>query len=85
MRRRRMGPEYQRPRTLPPNCCGAASIRQGSVMIQIQNIIKTYGKKDNLFTALDDVSFEVPDNSTVSIIGKSGSQVYLDAHYEWPR
>ncbi len=42
-------------------------------MIQIQNIIKTYGKKDNLFTALDDVSFEVPDNSTVSIIGKSGS------------
>jgi putative ABC transport system ATP-binding protein len=42
-------------------------------MIQIQNINKTYGKKDNLFTALDDVSFEVPDNSTVSIIGKSGS------------
>jgi putative ABC transport system ATP-binding protein len=42
-------------------------------MIQIQNITKTYGKKDNLFTALDDVSFEVPDNSTVSIIGKSGS------------
>ncbi len=42
-------------------------------MIQIQNISKTYGKKDNLFTALDNVSFEVPDKSTVSIIGKSGS------------
>jgi putative ABC transport system ATP-binding protein len=42
-------------------------------MIQIQNIVKTYGKKDNLFTALDDVSFEVPDSTTVSIIGKSGS------------
>ncbi len=42
-------------------------------MIQVKNLVKMYGKKDNLFTALDDVSFDVPDSSTVSIIGKSGS------------
>ncbi len=42
-------------------------------MITIRNLSKTYGKKENLFTALDDISFEVPTGSTISIIGKSGS------------
>jgi putative ABC transport system ATP-binding protein len=42
-------------------------------MISIKHIVKTYGKKDNPFIALQDVSFEVPDSSTISIIGKSGS------------
>lgn len=42
-------------------------------MIKVTNLSKTYGKKDALFTALDDVSFEVPDKSTIAIIGKSGS------------
>lgn len=42
-------------------------------MIAVQHITKSYGKKENIFTALDDVSFEVPDKSTVAIIGKSGS------------
>lgn len=32
-----------------------------------------YGKKESSFTALQDVSFSVPDGSTVAIIGKSGS------------
>lgn len=42
-------------------------------MIQVQNITKTYGKKKNAFTALDDVSVEIPDGASVAIIGKSGS------------
>lgn len=42
-------------------------------MIVVSHLTKTYGKKDNLFTALDDVSFEVVSKSTVAIIGKSGS------------
>ncbi len=46
-------------------------------MIVIQNLTKTYGKKDrkgdSRFTALDNVSFTIEDKSTVAIIGKSGS------------
>lgn len=42
-------------------------------MIEVKNVTKTYGKKDSLFTALDSVSFSIPEGSTVAIIGKSGS------------
>lgn len=42
-------------------------------MISIYKLTKTYGKKENLFTALSNVSFSIPDESTVAIIGKSGS------------
>ena len=42
-------------------------------MITIKHLHKTYGKKDNLFTALADISFSIEDKTTVSIIGKSGS------------
>jgi putative ABC transport system ATP-binding protein len=42
-------------------------------MIEIKNIVKTYGKKQNVFTALDNVSFEIPSGATVAIVGKSGS------------
>ena len=42
-------------------------------MITIRNITKTYGKKNNKFKALDDVSFEISDGASVAIIGKSGS------------
>lgn len=42
-------------------------------MIEVKGVTKTYGKKQNLFTALDDVSFTVPDGSSVAIVGKSGS------------
>lgn len=33
----------------------------------------TYGKKTSTFTALDDVSFTIPDGASVAIVGKSGS------------
>lgn len=42
-------------------------------MIKVKNITKTYGKKESTFTALKDVSFEVPDGAAVAIVGKSGS------------
>ncbi|MFW5720204.1 MAG: ABC transporter ATP-binding protein [Candidatus Dojkabacteria bacterium] len=42
-------------------------------MLQVKNVIKTYGKRDNVFNALNGVSFEVQEGETVAIIGKSGS------------
>jgi putative ABC transport system ATP-binding protein len=42
-------------------------------MIEVRSVTKTYGKKSNIFTALDDVSFEIPDGASVAILGKSGS------------
>ncbi len=42
-------------------------------MIEIKHITKTYGKKQNAFKALDDISFVIPDGASVAIIGKSGS------------
>jgi putative ABC transport system ATP-binding protein len=42
-------------------------------MITITNLTKTYGKRENIFTALSNVSLIIKDKSTVSIIGKSGS------------
>jgi putative ABC transport system ATP-binding protein len=42
-------------------------------MIVIRGVTKTYGKKHNIFKALDDVNFTIPDGASVAIIGKSGS------------
>lgn len=42
-------------------------------MIEVRNITKTYGKKQNKFTALDNMSFTIPDGASVAILGKSGS------------
>jgi len=42
-------------------------------MIQVEQLNKTYGKKQNVFHAVKDVSFEIPDGASVAIIGKSGS------------
>lgn len=42
-------------------------------MIEVKNVTKTYGKKQATFTALDDVSFSIPDGASVAILGKSGS------------
>ena len=42
-------------------------------MIEVRQVSKTYGKKKNSFTALDNVSFEIPDGASVAILGKSGS------------
>lgn len=42
-------------------------------MIEVRNVTKVYGKKAATFTALNDVSFTIPDGSSVAIVGKSGS------------
>jgi len=42
-------------------------------MIEVKNVTKIYGKKDNAFKALDDVSFTIPIGASVAILGKSGS------------
>ena len=42
-------------------------------MIEVKHITKIYGKKKNTFTALDDVSLNIEEGSSVAILGKSGS------------
>ncbi len=42
-------------------------------MIEVREVTKTYGKKKAAFTALDNVSFTIPDGASVAIVGKSGS------------
>lgn len=42
-------------------------------MIDVQELSKVFGKKDTQFTALKNISFSIPDSSTVAIVGKSGS------------
>jgi putative ABC transport system ATP-binding protein len=42
-------------------------------MIEVKHVTKTYGKKHNIFKALKDVSFTIPDGASVAILGKSGS------------
>jgi putative ABC transport system ATP-binding protein len=42
-------------------------------MIDVRGVTKIYGKKDNAFKALSDVSFTIPDGASVAILGKSGS------------
>jgi putative ABC transport system ATP-binding protein len=42
-------------------------------MIELRGVTKTYGKKQNVFKALDNINFTIPDGASVAIVGKSGS------------
>lgn len=42
-------------------------------MIEVRGISKAYGKKENRFMVLDNVSFSIPEGASVAIVGKSGS------------
>lgn len=42
-------------------------------MIEVKNLNKVYGKKENVFVALKDVNLVIPKGSTVAVTGKSGS------------
>lgn len=42
-------------------------------MIEIKGVTKTYGKKQSVFKALDDINFTIPNGASVAIVGKSGS------------
>lgn len=46
---------------------------KGNNVIEVKNVTKTYGKKANVFVALDDISFTIPQGASVAILGKSGS------------
>jgi putative ABC transport system ATP-binding protein len=42
-------------------------------VIELRGVTKTYGKKQNKFTALSDINFTLQDGVSVAIVGKSGS------------
>ena len=42
-------------------------------MLKVVNVSKEFPSGDGRVTAVDNVSFDVPDGQFVSIIGKSGS------------
>ncbi len=42
-------------------------------MIEIKQVSKVYGKKDNMFVALDNINLTVDEGVRVAIVGKSGS------------
>lgn len=42
-------------------------------MIEVKNVAKVYGKRDQAFHALSGVSFQIPTGASVAIVGKSGS------------
>lgn len=42
-------------------------------MIEVEKLRKQYGKKQNIFIALKNVSFSITEGQTVAIVGKSGS------------
>lgn len=42
-------------------------------MIEVKEVRKVYGKKSTAFTALDGVSFTIPEGASVAVVGKSGS------------
>lgn len=42
-------------------------------MITLNGVVKTYGRKDQLFYALNDINLTIPDGASVAIVGKSGS------------
>lgn len=42
-------------------------------MIEVKDVCKTYGKAENLFTALYKINTQIPSGASAAIIGKSGS------------
>lgn len=42
-------------------------------MIEVIGLSKAYGDRENRFMVLDNVSFTIPNNASVAIVGKSGS------------
>lgn len=42
-------------------------------MIEVKKVSRVFGKKENVFIALKDISFSIPEGSIVAIVGKSGS------------
>lgn len=47
-------------------------IGKGFTMLQLKNVVKTYGSGDNVVTALNGVSITFRENEFVAILGHSG-------------
>lgn len=54
------------------NLCRKIVKQRGEAMLQLKNVVKTYGSKDNLVTALNGVSISFRENEFVAILGHSG-------------
>ena len=52
---------------------GSIIRKGGGTMLQVRNIEKYYGSKNNVTKALDRVSFDVADGEFIAIMGASGS------------
>ncbi len=48
-------------------------MKKSQLVLEANNITKTYGKDDNIFTALHSLSLTIKKGESVAIIGKSGS------------
>jgi putative ABC transport system ATP-binding protein len=44
-----------------------------NIILDIKNLVKTFKSGGKTLTVLNDVSFSVPEGSTISIVGPSGS------------
>lgn len=42
-------------------------------VLQVKNLVKTYGKNEHEFKALDNINLVIDEGETVAIVGKSGS------------
>ena len=42
-------------------------------ILEVKNLVKTYGKGENKVRAVDDISFSVDEGEFVAIVGASGS------------
>ena len=40
-----------------------------TLMIELKNVNKIYGKKSSTFTALQDINLEITDGAVVAIVG----------------
>ena len=49
------------------------TIQEGTIMIELKNISKKYGTKQNTFYALRDINLEIEEGSFIAIMGRSGA------------
>jgi putative ABC transport system ATP-binding protein len=54
-------------------------------MIEVKGVTKTYGKKNNLFTALDDVNFSIPSGASVAILGGKSTLMHVMSGLDRPQ
>jgi ABC-2 type transport system ATP-binding protein len=61
------------PQVVDGRARGASHSANGSPIIQVEHLVKTYGKGDKAFTAVRDVSFEVSPGEVFGFLGPNGA------------